>query len=57
MKCQKVMSLLTEYCDDKLSQKIRTELKDHLAQCEECKIKYMEFIKSLKLLKKLKPLH
>jgi anti-sigma factor RsiW len=56
MKCQKVKSLFTEYYDDELSQKIRTEVKDHLDQCEECKAKHKEFNKSVKLLKKLKPL-
>ncbi len=56
MKCQKVISFLTEYYDDELSQKIRTAVKDHLDQCEECKAKHKEFNKSVKLLKKLKPL-
>ena len=56
MKCQKVISLLTEYYDDELSQKIRTAVKDHLAHCEECKTEHKEFNKSVKLLKKLKPL-
>jgi anti-sigma factor RsiW len=56
MKCQKVISLFTEYYDDELSQKVRAAMKDHLAHCEECKAKHKEFNKSLKLLKKLKPL-
>ncbi len=56
MKCQKVISLLTEYYDDELSQKIRTAVKEHLVQCEECEAKYGEFKKTLKILKRLKPL-
>jgi len=56
MKCQKVISLLTEYYDEALKQKIRTAVKDHLIQCEECKAKYGELKKTLKILKKLKPL-
>jgi anti-sigma factor RsiW len=56
MKCQKVISLLTEYYDDELSPKTRKAVKDHLAHCEECKTKHKEFNKGLKLLKKLKPL-
>ncbi len=56
MKCQKAISLLTEYYDDELNQKIRKAVKEHLAQCEECKKKHKEFNKSVKLLKKLKPL-
>ena len=56
MKCQKVISLLTEYYDEALNQKINSEVKEHLDQCEECKAKYGEFKKTLKLLKRLKPL-
>lgn len=56
MKCQKVISLLTEYHDEALNQKINSEVKEHLDQCEECKAKYGEFKKTLKLLKRLKPI-
>jgi len=56
MKCQKAISLLTEYFDDELSQKISSAVKEHLNQCEECKAKYREFKKTLKILKRLKPL-
>ncbi len=56
MKCKKVISLLTEYCDDELSQKIRAAVKQHLDQCEECRTKHQECDKGIKLLKKLKPL-
>jgi anti-sigma factor RsiW len=56
MKCQKVIVLLTEYYDDALNQKASSKVKEHLSQCEDCKIKYEEFDKSLIILKKLKPL-
>jgi len=56
MKCKKVITLLTEYYDDALSQKISSAVKEHLDQCEDCKIKYEEFDKSLIILKRLKPL-
>ncbi|MGD8536615.1 MAG: zf-HC2 domain-containing protein [Candidatus Aminicenantes bacterium] len=56
MKCQKVISLLTEYYDDELSQKTKAAVKEHLDQCEECRTKHKEFNKGIKLIKKLKPL-
>lgn len=56
MKCQKLISLLTEYYDETLNQKISSEVKEHLGQCEECKAKYGEFKNALKILKRLKPL-
>lgn len=56
MKCQKVESLLTEYYDEALNPKTRTDVKDHLAQCKECKAKYEELKKTLKILKRLKQL-
>lgn len=56
MKCKKVITLLTEYYDDALNQKTSSAVKEHLDQCEDCKIKYEEFDKSLIILKRLKPL-
>lgn len=56
MKCKKIITLLTEYYDDALSQKISSTVKEHLSHCEECKTKYDEFDKSLIILKRLKPL-
>ena len=56
MKCQKAISLLTEYYDEVLNQKISSTVKEHLDQCEECKAKYKELNKTLKVLKRLKPL-
>jgi len=56
MKCQKVTLLFTEYYDDELSQEIRSTVRKHLDQCEDCKAKHEEFKKSLKILKRLKPL-
>ena len=56
MKCQKVITLLTEYYDNALYQKTSSKVKEHLSQCDDCKIKYEEFDKSLIILKRLKPL-
>jgi predicted anti-sigma-YlaC factor YlaD len=56
MKCQKVITLLTEYHDDALKQNTSSKVKEHLSQCEDCKIKYEEFGKGLIILKRLKPL-
>ncbi len=56
MKCQKVMTLLTEYYDEALSQKISSAVKEHLNRCAECKKKFDELDKSLIILKRLNPL-
>lgn len=56
MKCQKVISLLTQYYDDALNKKTSSKVKEHLSQCEDCRIKFEEFEKGLIILKRLKPI-
>jgi len=56
MNCQEVRLLFSEYYDRELNQEIESCLEKHLTSCQECKAEYKKFKKSLKILKRLRPL-
>jgi predicted anti-sigma-YlaC factor YlaD len=54
MNCTEAKALFSEFYDGELNQEIAQAVKEHLADCQECKKEYKDLKKSLKLLKKLK---
>jgi len=56
MNCREAKALFSEFYDEELNQEIARAMKEHLADCQECKEEYEDLKKSLKILKKLRPL-
>jgi predicted anti-sigma-YlaC factor YlaD len=56
MNCKEARALFSEFYDEELNQEISEVVKEHLAECAECKLEYRNFKKGLKILKKLKVL-
>jgi predicted anti-sigma-YlaC factor YlaD len=54
MNCTEAKALFSEFYDGELNQEITQAVKEHLADCQECKEEYKNLKKSLKILKKLK---
>jgi predicted anti-sigma-YlaC factor YlaD len=56
MNCKEARALFSEFYDRELNQEICDAVKEHLAECQECKEEYKNFRKGLKILKKLRVL-
>jgi predicted anti-sigma-YlaC factor YlaD len=56
MNCKETRDLFSDFYDRELNREICDAVKEHLAECQECKEEYGNFKKSLKFLKKLKEL-
>ena len=54
MNCEEARALFSEFYDGELNQEIAQAVKEHLADCQECREEYKNLKKSLKILSKLK---
>jgi predicted anti-sigma-YlaC factor YlaD len=56
MKCERASELFSDFYDGELKGRVRNSLEKHLEICQKCNADYKNFVKSLKILKKMQHL-